>query len=311
MVSYFGDQTTLSDICHINPMNTADIKLSKKKQRKFINHPSQSPFYYYSIVLKDTVWKKILDHEDIVEVLAAQIQDKRISAPQVIDLSWNHWIIYLSDFNGCLFYGLHRFDFNKREIITGSGMNLTCAEFTQLCEYLRQKKGQKEELIVKHTLYQWQWCCDKEMVTADTWFPTEVLCMQAALAKKPGDSWTLEINTRPVEHEFNERFLDVISAELIRQKIKYLSNTVQYYLSENGDPTPAEVDMYGAEALNSINKTDLLEMTLNILKKCRYISTDESIHVMKKIVSYQSKFDILTQLKSGKFSADLTHIICL
>lgn len=309
MAAYSDHGFTLSNICHLNVVNGRDVRLSKKKQRRNTTQHDQPSYYYYSIVLKEEIWKKIIDNQQFVERVANQIRDKRVSAPQIIDLGADQWIIHLSIYNGILYYGIHVFDFNRKEILPGNGMNLTANEFKQFCDNLRHKRGQHDQIIINQTYFQWQWKSDGQIIAEDTWFPTESLCLQAALMKKPGDNWSLEINTKREEHEFCEAFLDVIFAELVRQKIKYLSNAVQYYLSDTS-PSTEDIELYGDEAVNSVTKTDMLDLTLSILKKQIYISVAASSVIIKKIALYQKKHDILIQLKSGKLNPTFVDMIC-
>jgi hypothetical protein len=309
-----GKTCSLSETCFLNYLGNQGVKIFKKKQKR-MKDGSTDPktFYYYNITIEKAVIKRILDHCQIIERQLSQIKHKTISSPYVLDLGVNQRVILISEFKSVLYIGLHLYCFDNQQIIPSHGMNWTIQEFRRLCDYLRQTTNPEAGLFFTQSYFQWRWILDGQIEAEDSWFPSEIMCMQNAMYHKPGHEWTLDILTKQVDFEMNDEMLDVVLSELIKRKIYCLSNSLQYYLNEPCEKptlcTIAQLEMFGEEAFNSIQQSDILEMALVIMKKLGRISLQDSTEIMKKVAHYNKKTDILVDMKSNKLNADLIQLI--
>lgn len=301
----------LSATCQVNIIEGGKLQLSKRKTRKIVN-TGQNPYYYYNVVLKGNVWRKVWENHKQIEGTALQIIDKRITSPQIIPLA-DEWVVYLSVFNEILYYGIHLYDSNCREIIPGNGMNLTGDEVSNLFDFLGENTGYVgHKLTITIPQFTWEWHnIDGEIMDTDRWWTSELFCLQAALLKQPGDGWKLSIKTKTTQQTFNSNFLDGILLHLTKQRIKSLSNAVSYYNTQpDGDLSAGEIEMYGIEAANSISKMDILELTLKTVKKYQYVSMEASAYMMEKIAEYQKNSQIISQLKSDRQNDNFVVMLC-
>ena len=290
----------LSGLCEVNIIDGGNLQLSKRKTRKSVT-PGQNPYYYYNVILRVNVWKKIFENRKKIETTALQVLDQRLSAPQIIPLTDN-WVVYLSVFKEILYYGIHMYEFSSRKIIPGNGMNLSGDEVTKFFDFLEENAGNGgQQLVISIPQYSWEWLnINGEIRDTELWWTSEVLCLQAALLKQPGDGWKINVKSNLKQQQFNTDFLDNILLHLTSQRIKSLSNAAIYYNTQPDiDLSPEEIESYALDAFNSITKMDILELTLETVKKNQYISLEATIYMMTKISEYLKNPQIISQLKTG------------
>ena len=278
-----------------------DLQLTKRKTKKLIKTPGQKPYYYYNVQIKQSVWRRIKEKSKTIESIGGQMTDTLIGSPQIVSLT-EDWVIYISIFNEQLYYGIHLYDQEKKQVIPGHGINLSGGEFTNLCEYLEEniKIGpQQLELPLLH--FTWEWYNDLGQIS-DTYYrwTSELKCLESALNNNPGSGWKLHVKTSVTRQEFNSDFLDNILLQLTHQKILSMSNSSPYCFNSRTitNITDGEIDLHGDEALKSISQLDLFKATLSLIKKNRYLSIEDSATIMETVAEYQKNQQILSKLKS-------------
>ena len=283
------------------------LQLTKKKTKKSVK-PGQNTHYHYNVIVRPNVWRKIKEKRKTIETIGLQITGKIIASPQIVSLA-EDWVLYLTIFNETLYYGIHLYDSDKKQVVAGHGINLSGYEISHLFDFLEENSGtMPHQLELSIPQFTWEWHSNEgQILDTGLWWTTEIRCLESALHNHPGIGWKLHVKTRLARQQFDHEFLDNILLHLTAQKISSMANTSPYSFNSQtaNEITDGQIDLHGVEVVNSISKVELLEVALRLVKKKQYVSAEDSVCMLETVAEYEKSPQTVSKLKSEKLFTEM------